>query len=112
MGRGSGGLPPWLRLWYGDCVMAEVIVAPQDGKGGPTEETDRGSRRASGQEEDGEQAGGWANRRVQEMSGRQGRVTGLTEKLGGCGSLGDSDGLRCRVAPSWNVRVDPSRRQG
>ena len=42
---------------------------------------------------DGERADG----RVEEVSGRQGGVTGLTEELGGLGSLSDSGGLACRV---------------
>ena len=43
---------------------------------------------SSGQEEDGGRAGGRADVRVEEMSGRQGGVTGLTEELCGWGSLG------------------------
>ena len=59
--------------------------------------------------------------RVEEVSGRQGRVTGLTEELGGWGSLGDSGGLACRVGAAmayqgrlrhaFRVRVKPIPKQ-
>ena len=34
---------------------------------------------------------------MEEASGRQGGVTGLMEELDGLGSLGDIDGLKCRI---------------
>ena len=59
--------------------------------------------------------------RVEEMSGQQGRVTGLTEGPGGLGSLGDSGSLACwvgtatacqgRLRHDFRVGVNPKPKQ-
>ena len=77
--------------------------------------------RASRQEEDGGRAGGQADVRVEEMSERQGGVTGLIKELGKWGSHEDSGGLACGVAAAMacqgrlrhvvKVRVKPRRKQ-
>ena len=41
---------------------------------------------------------------MKEMTGRQDGVTGLTEELGGWGSLGESGGLACRVAAAMECQ--------
>ena len=85
----------------GHRTAAEISTRswPPDREDRPTEETDGGSRRAGGQEKDDERVGEWADGGgVEEMTGRQDGVAGLTEELGRWGSLGESGGLACRVA--------------
>ena len=62
-----------------------------------------------------------AGRRVEKTSNLQCGVTGLTEELGGWGSLGDNGGLACRVAAAMECqsrlrhavrfRVNPKSKQ-